>query len=223
MAKGHTLVRKAELWYKGEEIWQRRPANLPYKAEPPESTVDLELDIFRTTGRAAKPLTGTMVRELDRVDIAALGEEKGSTPNPLKRITDRHHALARNLASGMKEAEAAHICGLSLSRVSILKNDAAFKELLNFYREGVDVAYAGLHEKLSGLASTALDELQDRMEDEPEKVSIGQLIELAKMGADRTGHGPQSSSTNLNVNVDLANRLEAARKRVRERGKIIDG
>lgn len=143
--------------------------------------------------------------------------EKGSEAPALKRITDRHHALARNLASGMTEGEAALVCGLSLSRISILKADPQFNELLLFYRGEVNLVYQDMHEKLAGVASTALDELQDRLEDAPEKVSTGQLMELAKLGADRTGYGPQSSQTNLNVNVDMASRLQAARRRVAER------
>jgi hypothetical protein len=47
-------------------------------------------------------------------------------------------------------------------------------------------------------------------------------MEITKLGADRTGFGPQSSQ--LNVNVDLSGRLEAARKRVAMRKlKVIEG
>ena len=58
------------------------------------------------------------------------------------------------------------------------------------------------------------------MQAEEKKISVGQLMELTKLGADRTGHGPQSS-TNLNVRVDLADRLKAARQRVLERGQQV--
>src|SRR5690606_34802439 len=95
-------------------------------------------------------------------------------------------------------------------------------ELLNFYRQGVVEVYRDMHERLAGVATSALDELQERLEDEPEKISVGQLIEVSKLGADRTGHGPQTSQTNLNINVGLGDRLEAARKRIAERRKIGD-
>jgi hypothetical protein len=52
-------------------------------------------------------------------------------------------------------------------------------------------------------------------------MSLDTLTELVKMGADRTGFGPQSKSTNVNVTVDFGARLEAARRRVAER-KVID-
>lgn len=177
----------------------------------------MDMDIFRTSGRASKTLLATTVRPLEESDLCLLQEEKGSKAPAIKRISERHHSLARNLASGMAPSEAAVICGYALSRVSILQDDPAFKELLSFYRADVNASYRDLHTRLSGLALDAADELATRMEEEPENFSIGQLMEVTKMGADRTGFGPQSSSTNVNVNVDLASRLEAARTRVAAR------
>lgn len=174
--------------------------------------MDLSAEIFRTRGRAPKPIAAAVVRELDRADLVLLSTEKGSKPSAIKRLTERHHALARNIASGMPIGDAALLQGYTISRVSILQGDPAFKELLTFYREDAQRPYRDLHVRLSGLAMDAAEELSLRLEEEPEKVSIGQLMDLTKMGADRTGFGPQA--TNLNVNVDLAGRLEAARKRV---------
>lgn len=179
------------------------------------------LDIpFRTRGRAARDVAFAEVRALAETDIALLGAEKGSKAPPLKRLGDRHHALARCLASGMSDGDAAIACGYVQSRVSILKGDPAFQELLAFYREDTDRAYRDMHERLAGLSRDAVDELHARLEEDMEaeekKIGIGHLLEIAKMGADRTGHGPQSSQT-VNVNVGIAARLEAARRRVADR------
>lgn len=175
---------------------------------------------FRTRGRAPLKIQAALVRELEPADLELLAQEKGSKVPPLKRLTDRHHALARCLASGMREQDAAIACGYAPSRVSILKNDPAFKELLEFYRDSTEKIYRDMHERLSGLAADAVDELHARIEEdmqqEEKKVSIGQLIEITKLGADRTGHGPQSTH-NHNVNVGLASRLENARKRLSAR------
>jgi hypothetical protein len=179
--------------------------------------MELDLDVFRTRGRAPRPVAATVVRELEGGDLALLAEEKGSQPTALKRLSDRHHALARNIAGGMEHGEAGLMSGYVASRVSILLSDPAFKELVEFYRRDVNAQYRDLHQRLSGLALDAAEELAERLEVEPEKVSIGQLLEITKMGADRTGFGPQSSTTNLNVNVDLASRLQAARERVKAR------
>jgi len=186
--------------------------------------MDLSAELFRTRGRAPQPIIATVVRELEENDLVLLAEEKGSKPSAIKRITERHHALARILANGMKESEAATFCGYSISRISILKSDPAFKELLEFYREDAQRPFRDLNNRLSGLAMDAAEELSLRLEEEPEKVSIPQLMEVVKLGADRTGHGPQTSSLNINANVDLAGRLEAARKRVAKRKlTCIDG
>jgi len=179
--------------------------------------MDIDPDMFRTRGRAKQPLVADVLRELDVSDLACLQVEKGSEPSALKRLSERHHALARNLASGMEAGEAGLVAGYVASRVSILQNDPAFKELVEFYRRDVTMQYRDLHQKLAGLSLDAAEMLAERLEEEPEKVSIGQLMEITKMGADRTGFGPQSSSTNINVNVDLASRLQAARQRVQAR------
>lgn len=178
---------------------------------------------IRTVGRAAKPLIYAITRELEPADIAALGTEKGSKAPALVRISERHHALARTLASGTSSSEAAIICRYDISRVSILQSDPAFKELVEFYRGEVTDKYLGLHEQLATLSADATALLQDQLERdldlpiEERKLSPGQLMEVTKLGADRTGHGPQTSAVNLNVNMDLASRLQAARQRVAQR------
>jgi hypothetical protein len=161
-------------------------------------------------------MSAVQVRELDDVDVALLGEEKGSKAAPLKRLSERHHALARCLASGMAPGDAAVTCGYVSSRVSILQADPAFQELLHFYRQNVETKYLDMHGILAGLSADAAMELRERLEADiqadEKTMSTGQLIELTKLGADRTGFGPQSSQ--VNVNVDLAGRLQAARERV---------
>jgi hypothetical protein len=209
MAQNHT----------GPPRFRLRPARFRDRL----ARMDLSDAIFRTRGRVSRPISGIVLRELDESDLALLQEEKGSTPSHIKRLSERHHALARNLAGGMPPGEAGIVCGYSASRVSILQDDPAFRELLHFYRADVEREYRGLHEKLAGLAHDAAEMLSERMEDEPEKLSIGQLQEIIKLGADRTGFGPQSSSTNINVNVDLAGRLQRARERVRDRQQLIEG
>lgn len=174
---------------------------------------------FRTTGRARRDVTAVQVRELDESDLLLLQDEKGVKAPPLKRLSDRHHSLARCLASGMEEGNAAIVCGYDSSRVSVLKADPAFQELLAFYRADVTDKYLDMHGVLAGLSLDAAMELRERLEADMQAddktVSLPQLMELVKLGADRTGFGPQSSQ--VNVNVDLAGRLQAARERVEAR------
>lgn len=180
------------------------------------------VDVVRVKGRAPKPWHAEVVRELTAEDMPLLMEEKGAKPRPLQRLSQRHHALARNLASGMSRAEAAFLVGYDPHRVSILQNDPTFKELVQFYSEAVNAQYATLHEKLSHMSMEAAEIVHQRMEEEPEKIPTGMLMEIVKTGADRTGFGPQSKSTQVNINVNLADRLEAARKRIADRRKTIE-
>lgn len=178
--------------------------------------MDLDLDILppaRTRGRAPAVIEAEVTRELSLADLALLSVEKGSTAPNIKSLRESHHALARSLASGVKPAEASIITGYSTSRISILQADPAFKELVQFYRENANLAYADLHERMGVLALDAAETLLERLNDDPDSMSSGFLLDLMKTLADRTGHGPQTKSTNVNVNINLASRLEAARRR----------
>lgn len=157
-------------------------------------------------------------------DVAKL--QLPAPPRPaLKRITDRHHAFARMIAGGGKPGEVEAYLGYAAGTHARIKDDPSFKELVEFYRSDVQREYRGVAEKLSGIASDALDLIEERLNDPKErpKISIKTAMEVAALGADRTGHGPQST-TNANVNVftDLASRMAEARRRANET-KLIDG
>lgn len=171
---------------------------------------DLNFELH-LVGRKAAPLTAEVVRPLRESDLVLLSTERGVQPSHVKRLSDRHHALARCLATGMGSAEACAITGYTPSRMSILKGDPAFEELLAFYRAGKGEAVQDLGDKLLAVARTAADELQDRLEDTPEAFDLASLESLVKTGADRSGYGPKS--TQVNVNVNLGDRLKAARER----------
>jgi len=186
--------------------------------------MDLNLDIAAMTrpGRKPAPLHAHVVRELESADLAALAAPRNTEPAELKRLSERHHALARSLASGMSEAEAAALTGYDLSRVSNLKRSPAFQELLALYRDRRDAEFAEMHAMLAGLSKDAALELRTRLEDSPGEITLPQLLDILKMGADRTGFGP-TSKQETTVRVDLSTRLEAARTRARiAQGDIID-
>jgi len=184
--------------------------------------MDLDLELFRVNGRAETSVTADVVGELTVADVELTLVEKGSAPAPLKRIGERHHALAKLLASGVKPGVAAVTVGLTPSRVSILQGDPTFIELIEFYRENVDAMYADLHTMLVGMSADAAEEIRRRLEEEPEKISFAALKDIVTLAADRTGHGPQSSQ-NVNVNINIADRLEAARKRMKTIEHNADG
>lgn len=183
--------------------------------------IDLDLNDLRLPvglgGRRASPVAGRVLREIETSDLPQLTVNRGTKPDALKSIRHRHHALARALASGMRDWEAAVATGYNISTISTLKADSMFQELLAFYESEANAPYIDMHQRLADLSQSAAEELQVRLEETPEDLSVNQLQDLVKLGADRTGHGPASTSTQVNVNIDLADRLAAARKRIAER------
>lgn len=175
--------------------------------------MDLGFDIH-LGGRAAKALHAEVVRELTQSDLHLLATERGVQPTHVQRITDRHHALARCLASGMSATEAALCTGYTSSRISVLRGAPAFEELISFYRADRGGEVLDLQQKFTALAKDATTEIQERLELEPAAFGVEALIDIVKLTADRSGNGPQSKTTNVNVNVNLGDRMKAARERV---------
>lgn len=122
------------------------------------------------------------VRDLVPDDIPRLGEEELGVVTPmLLRLKHRHHSLARAIASGMRPSEAAAATGYTSARVSILQNDPAFAQLVAFYSAQADAKFANSMEKRAELHDTALDELQARLDEAPDKFANDDLVDLIKV------------------------------------------
>jgi hypothetical protein len=173
----------------------------------------LDLDgPVRLRGRKAK-LTHHVAREVTPHDLEGLDEEKGSAAPRIQKMRQRHHALAKGLADGMSEAECSAVFGYSSSRISILKSDQAFKELLLFYSQASTERYVEAKQVMADLHLDTAEILRERLEDNDEDISVGQLLEIMKVTADRTGHGP-TTKVETNIKVGLADRMDSARRRV---------
>ena len=164
-------------------------------------------------------------RALTRADLAMLSEKRPT--QTLASLRDTHHRIARAVAAGLRNEEIAALCGTSLNRISILKKDPAFAELVAHYRAVVTVEYIHAADPvIEYLATNALKAqamLSDKLDEFAEKgeyLPTRDLLGIAELGLDRTGYGKVNK--NLNVNVDFAAQLEGARKRS-ARAKTIDG
>lgn len=175
---------------------------------------------FRTSGRASVPVEVDFVRELVEADLSLLASDRGIKPPTIAKLRDRHHSLARCLAGGMSNVEASAITGYSPSRISILISDPTFKELLTFYKEHEDSAHAEFSKRATMVTLTALDNLQEQVEDEANPLSVDQNLTIIKTLADRTGHAPVSRSVNTNVNLEFGSRMAAARQRLAQRKAV---
>lgn len=171
----------------------------------------------RATGFGRGARSARLVRELEEADLDDLPVTRESEapiqPLAIKTLTSRHHRLARALASGSSPSEAAFACGYTPSRVSILQGDPSFSRLVKHYSAVVEEQYQDLHQKLADVSGSALDLLQDRLEDVSDEFSNSELRDLAKLGADRTGHGP-SKTVESHHTHNIAERLRLGREKI---------
>ncbi len=156
------------------------------------------------------------IRILARADLSVLLEKRPQTH--LKSLTDKHHRIARACAAGLSNVDVAAVCGITANRVGVLKADPAFIELCAHYRGLVTADYiqqtdSYLEVMLSNKLKAEVmlgDKLDDAI-DGGEQLPTRDLMAISRDAADRTGHS--KVQTNMNVNVDFATKLEAARKR----------
>lgn len=194
------------------------PPALPPGAVPTEGYVSAR-------GRSTAPLTAEVLGELTDEDIVLLETSAlGTEPTTVKKIRDSHHWLARLLAEGKKDAEASAITGYSVSRISILKSDPAFQEVLQHYRDIREEVFVDVVERFKVLALDATGELQDRLSEEPDGFSNGQLLDVLKAVGDRAGYAPvQKSQTMIGIGIIPSDRLQKLKETVdaSSRGRVI--
>lgn len=179
-------------------------------------------------GRKATPLFAEVTRQLEAGDLAQLETQLGVNPQPLQRVRDTHHKLARTLAEGYTHVEASALTGFSPSRISILNQDPSFRELVSFYRQRVDAAHADVIERLKGASLDALTEIQDRLHESPESFKVSELLEIMSRGFDRSGYGPSSTVQHQGEVLhshDIQKIMQEAEElqNVRTRGQVIEG
>lgn len=163
---------------------------------------------------ASEPRIGP-VTELTRSDLAHLAVKRDTVA--IQNIRDNHHRIARAMASGLSNGEIAQTCGVSISRVSVLRGDPAMVNLVAHYRSMIDAEWVEQDSVIEYMRSNALKAqamISDKLDEAAEKneyLPTRDLLGIAELGLDRTGYGKVNK--NLNINIDFAAKLEAARQR----------
>lgn len=173
--------------------------------------------VFEGKARDVFPLDFEITRQLTATDIyirETLGAEV-SVPK-IKSLRAMHHRLAQCLAMNFSYAEASVATGYTPSRISRLNNDPSFLELLAFYREKSIDVFVDVQQRMAGFATTAVEVLQERLEDKPDTFSNKDLNELIKTTADRGGHSPVHK-TEVRATVLTASDLEKLKQEVVEK------
>lgn len=152
------------------------------------------------------------VRELSQQDVATL--EHGAPP-AAKALRDSHHRLARMIALGLRGDELLEASGYGSGRISVLRADPAFQDLIAHYRnmvnegflEGADEYYR----TVSANRTIAARRINDKLTEDDEDIPLRTLLAIHSDAADRTGYPKRSVA--VNVNVDFAAKLEKAVQR----------
>lgn len=137
----------------------------------------------------------------------------------IARLSQRHHNLALVIAKGRSPSEAAFIVGYDVGQVRRLLDDPTFKELIAYYAAESAPVRDILMQRIEGISLEATEELLRRFEDEEQRAKIptALLQKLAEAFLDRSGFAPETrSTTNVNVNIGIGDRLANARKRIEE-------
>lgn len=183
-------------------------------SETARMTLDLGIDFDKILGSRPPPSEVVVVREAAMSDYECAGQASSATDFQPRKLTERHHALARALAMGLKDHEAANRVGYDKQMLVILKRSPAFLDLVEVYRSEVNLAFVDHAEQLAGLATDAILAIRDRLEEDPEAFGTRMLLEIATTVGDRAGYGPIKRTENVNVNVSLGEKLALARARV---------
>lgn len=146
-------------------------------------------------GRTPAPFHAEVIRELNPDDLALRRVTPvNAEPRPIQKLRYQHHRLAQMLAGGVAPGTASLQTGYSPSRISILQNDPAFRELMAHYTQHNIQINTDLQTRMAGFATDVLDELQDRLEVAPETYTNRELLEAVKVTNDRGGNSPISRS-----------------------------
>lgn len=167
-------------------------------------------------GRRASHPEILEVREL------ALAEVKATPRAPVERIKklrDSHHAAARLVAMGLAQGEVAMETGYSINGLSTLCQSPAFQELVATYREMITDEWKGnvdeYYQMLTSVRRKSLRLISDKLDDaEPGDIPLNQLTAIHSDAADRSGYPKRKE--HINMNLDFADRLDAAVRRSRE-------
>ncbi len=148
----------------------------------------------RGGSRRAKGIGFTVMRPLGEEDLPTLLNRPavGSMTPHITKIRETHHHLARLLSEGRKDVEVCAITGYSQSRISILKHDPSFVELLAYYSGQQAKAHQNVHERLARVGTVALEVIEERLLDAPESFSHRDLLAVTETTLDRSVAPPKT-------------------------------
>ena len=171
-----------------------------------------ELSLGSARGGKRVPAAQVMietVRSLKEEDLELL-----ANPPPvgsqltIPEIKAQHHRLAALLAKGISNSEISLITGFSPSYISTLKSAPDMVELVKYYQDQVEERTVDAMARLKMLGVSSLEELQNRLNEEPGKFTSNQLMDMIEMGLIKpldvakatSGQGGVATPIQINLN-----------------------
>jgi hypothetical protein len=169
-----------------------------------------ELSLGSARGRrSGAPVSVEVVRSLQPEDLELLASPPAVGTGPsIPQIRHQHHQLAGLIAKGLPGTEISLITGFSPSYISMLKNSPDMKELVDYYQQQAEERTVDALARLRNLGVTSVEELQNRLNEAPEKFTAGQLMDMVEIGlikpmdsaASRQAGSANGSGIQINLN-----------------------
>jgi hypothetical protein len=156
-------------------------------------------DIIPTRGAIAEPLVLEVTREITGDDLRRMGEAPAVGVPMVQKLRAVHHRQAQLLASGKTHGQVAAIVGCTVQRLVQLQQDAAFKDLVEYYKDQIMVLAledgARLRDKIIDVGEMAVDELRERLENDEvrKRMRTGDVRQIAEFAMDRTVAPPKAA------------------------------
>lgn len=162
--------------------------------------------------RKAEPPPFKIIGPLTRSEVEALQENPGVAPGRvLQKLRHHHHRLAQLVAKGERLTDISLVTGYSPNYIdNLTRYDPSFKQLVTDYQQVVADRFVDAIDRLKVLGISSVEELQDRLENDPESFSKRELIEIVEMALVKPmargpslGGGGSSGQAPVNVQVNF--------------------
>jgi hypothetical protein len=141
----------------------------------------------------------------------------------LLRVNHTHHLAAQLMASGtVSQVEVSRRTGYTPTYISKIKKDPEFQKLLVYYEGKVEQEYVNGLERMQVLGLAVLDELQARLEADPEEWTNRELIALAELLLVKQKVTGGRRETPPQGGVQFNVRFVTAKSSLRPDAKVID-
>lgn len=159
--------------------------------------------------------------DLDRLQVpVAVPDALAGGPKRLQEVRHVHHEIARLLVEGRKQVEICALTGYSQSYIAGLQRQPVFQNLVASYEQDREIRSGDVFDRMARLHTATLEELQKRLDEDPEAWSKRELMDLneslSKPLTKGSAVGVRISGGAVNIGISFVEPPE-------DKGNLIDG